>query len=226
MILYASPLACSAAVQMVLLELAIPHEVKFVDVYAQPHVVIENGAPFADLNPKNAVPLLVLDSGELLTEVGVILQYIADLKPRSLLLPKAGTLARYRVMEWLSYVGSDVHKTIGPLFHPHMPAAAKDIHRQNLNRRLTYIEQRLANQSYLTGDTFTIADAYLFVMIGWEPYFKFDLTPYPYLTRFHEKVASRPSFGNFIRVIDPILKRINLPIFPSRDPSSKSGVLT
>lgn len=122
MILYASPLACSGAAHMVLLELGIPHEIEFVDIYAQPHVLIDDGMPFADVNPKNAVPALRLDSGELLTEVGVILQYIADLKPDSSLPPKAGSLARYRVMEWLNYVGSDVHKTIGPLFHPHMRA--------------------------------------------------------------------------------------------------------
>lgn len=217
MILYASPLACSGAVQMVLLELGIPHEVKFVDIYVQPHQVIADGTPFTDVNPKNAVPSLMLDSGELLTEVGVILQYIADLKPESGLLPKAGSLARYRAMEWLSYVGSDVHKTIGPLFHPNMPETAKEIHRQNLNRRLTYIEQRLAHQPYLMGETFTVADAYLFVMIGWEPYFKFDLTPYPSLAGFHARVASRPSFSNFIQIIDPVLKQINLPAFPSRD---------
>jgi glutathione S-transferase len=218
MILYASPLACSGAAHMVLLELGIPHEIEFVDIYAQPHALIGDGMPFAGVNPKNAVPALRLDSGELLTEVGVILQYIADLKLDSGLLPKAGSLARYRVMEWLSYVGSDVHKTIGPLFHPHMPEAAKEIHRQNLNRRLTYIEQRLAHQSYLTGETFTVADAYLFVMIGWEPYFKFDLSPYPNLARFHARIASRPSFSKLLQIIAPVLDRMKLPAFPNAKP--------
>lgn len=217
MILYASPLACSGAAQMVLLELGIPHEVKFVDIYVQPHVVIEDGMPFADVNPKNAVPALRLGSGELLTEVSVILQYLGDLKPESGLLPGTGSMERYRVMEWLSYVGSDVHKTIGSLFHPHMPEAAKEIHRQNLNRRLTYIEQRLVHQSYLTGETFTVADAYLFVMIGWEPYLKFDPTPYPNLAGFHERVASRPSFTQLLRIIDPVLGRVHLPVFPNRE---------
>jgi glutathione S-transferase len=120
-------------------------------------------------------------------------------------------------MEWLSYVGSDVHKTIGPLFHPQMPGAAKEIHRQNLNRRLTYIEQRLADQPYLTGDTFTVADAYLFVMIGWKPYFKFELTPYPNLTRFHERVALRPSSARIRQIIAPALERLKLPVFPSAE---------
>lgn len=215
MILYTSPLACSCAAHMMLIELDLPHEIKFVDIYAQPHAVIDDGQLYANVNPKNAVPALRLDSGELLTEIGVILQYIANLKPESGLLPTAGSLARYRVMEWLSYVGSDVHKTIGPLFHPQMPESAKDIHRQNLRRRLTYIEEQLAHQPYLAGETFTVADVYLFVMIGWEPYFKFDVAPYPHLARFHARVASRPSFAQVIQRITPALKRMKLPVFPS-----------
>lgn len=219
MILYSSPLACSSAAHMILLELGLPHEIEFVDIYVQPHVLIGSGMSFADVNPKNSVPTLRLDSGELLTEIGVVLQYIADLKPDSGLLPKTGSMARFRVMEWLSYVGSDVHKTIGPLFHPHMPDAAKEIHRQNLHRRLSHIEQQLAQQSYLTGETFTVADAYLFVMIGWEPYFKFDLTPYPNLIRFHKRVASRPSFAQVLQITAPMLERVKLPAFPN----AKSG---
>ena len=214
MILYSSPLACSCAAHMVLIELGIPHDIEYVDIYVQPHVLISNGAPFASLNPKNAVPALRVDSGELLTEIGVILQYLAELKPEAGLLPPAGTMARYRVMEWLSYVGSDVHKTIFPLFHPQMPEAAKLIHKQNLDRRLTYIEQRLAHQSYLTGETFTVADAYLFVMIGWEPYFKFSLSPYPNLARFHARVASRASVSQLLQAISPVLGRVKLPAFP------------
>lgn len=214
MILYTSPLACSCAAHMMLIELGLPHEIKFVDIYTQPHVLIDDGQIYASLNSKNAVPALRLDSGELLTEIGVILQYIANLKPEAGLLPKADSLARYRVMEWLSYVGSDVHKTIGPLFHPHMPETAKEIHRQNLRRRLTYIEEQLAHQPYLTGETFTVADAYLFVMIGWEPYFKFDVAPYPNLARFHARVASRPSFAQVIQRIAPALERMKLPVFP------------
>lgn len=218
MILYTSPLACSCAAHLVLIELGIAHDIEYVDIYVQPHVLIGNGALFADLNPKNAVPALQLDSGELLTEIGVILQYLADLKPEAGLLPPAGTLARYRVMEWLSYIGSDVHKTIGPLFHPQMPEAAKLIHQQNLERRLAYIEQRLAHQPYLTGEVFTVADAYLFVMMGWEPYFKFSLAPYPNLTRYHLRIASRPSFSQLIALISPALGKMKPPLFPTAEP--------
>lgn len=214
MILYSSPLACSCAAHLMLIELSIPHEIEYVDIYVQPHVLISNGTPFAALNPKNAVPALRLNSGEMLTEIGVILQYLADLKPAANLLPPVGSLARYRVMEWLSYVGSDVHKTIGPLFHPQMPEAAKLIHKQNLDRRLTYVEQQLANQSYLTGEILTVADLYLFVMIGWEPYFKFSLAPYPNLAKFHARIAKRASFSRFIQIISPLFDRIQLPAFP------------
>src|SRR6478752_6205122 len=134
--LHASPLACSGAVHIVLLELGIPHAIEYVDIYAQPHVLLSSGAVYKALNPKDAVPALELDSGELVTEVGVILQLLCDRSAGSSLLPRHGSLERYRVMEWLSYVGSEVHKPIGPLFNPAMPEAAKTLHRQNLHRRL------------------------------------------------------------------------------------------
>lgn len=218
MILYTSPLACSCAAHMLLIELGIAHDIEYVDIYVQPHVLISDGTPFSGVNPKNAVPALRLDSGELLTEIGVILQYLADLKPGAGLLPPVDSLARYRVMEWLSYVGSDVHKTIGPLFHPQMPEAAKSIHRQNLHRRLSHIEQRLAHQPYLTGETFTVADAYLFVMIGWQPYFKFSVAPYPNLASFHARIAARPSVLQLLHIIAPVLERMTLPAFPAAKP--------
>lgn len=177
-------------------------------------MLIDDGKAWVSVSPKNAVPALRLDLGEWLTEIGVILQYIADRAPESGLLPEAGSMARYRVLEWLSYVGSDVHKTIGLLFHPLMPEAAKDIRRQNLHRRLSYIEQHLADLPYLTGERFTVADAYLFVMIGRRPYFKFDLSPYPNVFRFHARVASRPSFASFLGLIEPVLDKVRLPAFP------------
>jgi len=199
---------------MTLLELDIPHSIEFVDIYSQPHVLLASGAAYENVNPKNAVPALDLGNGEILTEVGVILQLLGDLRPQSTLLPRPGTLGRYRVMEWLSYVGSDVHKTIGPLFNPAMPEEAKALHRQNLNRRLTYIERRLATTQYLSGAHFTVADAYLFVMIGWKPYFKFDLAPYPSLKEYHDCISTRASFLRMQELIAPILGRLTLPAFP------------
>ena len=212
--LYASPLACSGAVHLVLLELAIPHTIEFVDIYAQPHVLIEDGTVYKELNPKDAVPSLDLGSGELITEVGVILQLLAERVPESSLLPRFGTIERYRVMEWLSYVGSELHKTIGPLFNPAMPEAAKALHRQKLHRTLSYIERCLAKTPFLTGPEFTVADAYLFVMIGWPPYFKVDLRPFRALTRYHARIAERPSFLRMKELIEPVLGRLKLPTFP------------
>ena len=198
---------------MALFELNLLHTVEFVDIYAQPHIVISDATHYSDVNPKGAVPALLLDSGELLTEVGVILQYLCDLKPGSDLCPEQGTLGRYRVMEWLSYVGSDVHKTMGPLFNPHMPAAAKDLHRQNLNRRLAYIDQQLIDEPYLTGARFTVADAYLFVMMGWEPYFKFDFSAFANLVEFHRRVLERPSFARLLERNRPAMEGLKLPDF-------------
>ncbi|RYZ06412.1 MAG: glutathione transferase GstA [Myxococcales bacterium] len=215
--LYASPLACSAAAHLVLLELGVAHTIELVDIYAQPHVLIESGAVYRALNRKNAVPALELDSGELFTEVGVILQLLGDRSPESKLLPRLGTLERYRVMEWLSYVGSELHKTIGPLFNPAMPAPAKVLHRQKLARTLNYIEQSLATTTCLTGADFTVADAYLFVMLGWPPYFKVDLRPYPSLTSYHARISQRPSFLRMKQIIAPSLGRLNLPAFPDFD---------
>jgi glutathione S-transferase len=215
--LYASPLACSGAAHMVLIELGIPHAIEFVDIYAQPHVLLASGAVYKELNAKDAVPALELDSGELVTEVGVIMQLLCDRSPESSLLPRFGTIARYRVMEWLSYVGSEFHKTIGPLFNPAMPEAGKALHRQKLHRTMSYMDQRLAMTPYLAGSEFTVADAYLFVMIGWPPYFKVDLRSYPNLTRYHARIAERPSFLRMKESITPVLGQLKLPTFPTFD---------
>jgi glutathione S-transferase len=129
-------------------------------------------------------------------------------------MPRFGTLERYRVMEWSSYVGSEFHKTIGPLFNPAVPEAAKALHRQKLQRTMSYIERRLATTPYLAGPEFTVADAYLFVMIGWPPYLKVDLRPYPHLRRFHTRVSERPSFLRMKEIIAPVLGRLKLPAFP------------
>jgi glutathione S-transferase len=209
-------MACSSAAHMILLELGLEHEIEFVDIYSQPHILLKDKTVYAIINPKNAVPALLLDSGQVLTEIGVILQYLADLKPSSELLPAAGTMERYRVMEWLSFIGSDIHKTIGPLFNPKMPEAGKEIMRQNLARRLSYVEQILKNQKYLTGDSFTIADAYLFIMTGWQPYFKFDLGPYPNLKTFQQRIASRPSFLKFFEQVREVVHAMPLPEFPKQ----------
>lgn len=197
-----------------MLELGIPHTVELVDIYVQPHVLRNGGAAYASVNPKDSVPALDLGSGQLVTEVGVILQLLCDRSGETSLLPRFGTLGRYRVMEWLSYVGSELHKTIGPLFNPAMPEAAKVLHRKKLQRTLSYLEGCLATSPYLAGAEFTVADAYLFVMIGWPPYFKVDLRPYPHLERYHARISERPSYLRMKELVEPALGRLQLPAFP------------
>jgi glutathione S-transferase len=223
--LYASPLACSGAVQLVMYELGVSAAIEWVDIYQQPHILLSSRAVYKERNPKDAVPALDVGSGELLTEVGVIMQWLCDHSPGSSLLPAARTNERYRVMEWLSYVGSEVHKTIGPLFNPRMPEEGKALHRLNLDRRVSFIERHLETSPFLAGADFTIADAYLFVMLGWEPYSKVDLGPYPNLRRYHARIASRRSFTRLTGAIAPVLSQMKLPVFPGSSPRPTVGTV-
>lgn len=191
--LYASPLACSMAPHLVLIELGLPYTLELVDIHARPQVLRSNGAPYAAINPKGAVPALLLDSGGLLTENPVVLQYLADLKPELGLLPSVGSMARYRALEWLSCIGSDLHKTLGQLWNRQMPEEAKALLRQNLQRRLSHIEQHLDGRPHLMGEAFGVADAYLWVLIGWLPLLKVGSSVYPNLERHHARVGQRPS---------------------------------
>lgn len=181
------------APHITLIELGLGHTIEFVDIRSQPHVVKASGETYTAVNPKGSVPALKLDSGELLTENAVILQYLADQKPEAGLLPKVGTLERYHAMEWLNFLSSDVHKAFSPFWNPNLPANAKPIMKQNLDRRLNYLEQHLAKQPYLTGDTFSAADTYLWVLLGWMPVLKMDTAPYPNLMAYRARIAERPS---------------------------------
>jgi glutathione S-transferase len=144
------------------------------------------------VNPKNQVPALVLDDGQVLTEVGVISQYLADRKPGNDVLPPSGTMDRYRVMEWLSFVSSELHKSFAPLFRPNTPDDYKTISKANLAQRFDWLEKVLDGKQYLTGDKFTAADAYLFVVSRWSPRVGIDLAKWPNLTAFIARVAARP----------------------------------
>ena len=128
---------------------------------------LKDGSDYLAINPKGQVPLLALDNGERLSEGPVIQQYIADQAPASGLLPPAGSWARYRVQEWLNYVTSELHKGFSPLFNPAVPADAKAVFAGLLKTRLTWVDSQLAGRDYLTGDTFTVADGYLFVVSNW-----------------------------------------------------------
>ena len=186
--LYFSPGACSLAPHIALEEAGIPFEAVKVDLRTHK---LADGTDYYTINPKGYVPLLELDNGERLSEVAVILQYIADRKPGTLA-PAFGTFERYRVMEWLNYIATEVHKQYGPLFYPDTPDATKDKQRATLAKRFDLLVTTLAKQPYLTGESFTVADAYLFTVVNWSGMLKFDLSRWPALQQFQKRVAERP----------------------------------
>jgi glutathione S-transferase len=187
--LYMSPGACSLAPHIVAREANLPIELVRVDLRAKRTA---SGGDYRAINPKGSVPALGLDDGTLLTEAGVLLQYLADQRPGARLIPSAGTMDRYRLQEWLSYISSDVHKVFSPLFSPATPDAVKASTKETLGVRFTYLSQRLDGQSYLMGD-YTVADAYLFTVLRWTSLMGIDLTPWPLLKGYIERVAERPA---------------------------------
>ena len=185
--LYYTPGTCSLSPHIVAEEAGIPLELVKVDIRAH---TIEDGSDYYAINPKGSVPALVLDSGDLLTEGPAIVQYLADQNPASGLAPACGTLARYRLQEWLTYINGEIHKTFGPLFHG---AAGEERRKiiQTIGQKLTLPDRTLAGQPFLLGDTFTAADAYLFVMLTWAK--KMHIAVPPALAQFFDRVAARPS---------------------------------
>lgn len=188
--LYIKPGVCSLAPHIVLEEIGASYETENVDLAKK---VTASGADFLEINPKGYVPALVLDGGELLTEGPAIVQYLADLQPRSKLAPPNGSLARYQLQSWLTYIGTELHKNFSPFFNPAASADTKDLARGNLTRRFPLVEDQLAKTPFLMGEDFTVADAYLFTVAGWAKLVKFDLTPYPQLQAFMARVAARPA---------------------------------
>ncbi|MDE1147976.1 MAG: glutathione transferase GstA [Azospirillaceae bacterium] len=187
--LYYKSGACSLSPHIVALEAGLDIAIEAVNLQTK---LTESGANFLEANPKGAVPALALDDGTLLTEGAVIVQYLADQAPASGLLPTGGT-ARYKVQEWLNFVATELHKGFSPFFNPATPDAYKDVARANLVRRYTYLESTLADgRAYLTGETFTVADAYAYVVLSWNAASGVDLTAYPKLSAFFARVGARP----------------------------------
>ena len=189
--LYYSPGACSMASHIVLREIDKPFEVEKVDTKTK---VMESGRDYWAINPKGAVPALELGDGEVLTEGPAILQYIADTNGATELAPPVGTLARARVQEMLSFVGSELHKAFSPLFHPGRTEAEKEAARQTVAKKFEWLESRLADgRTYLTGSSFTVADAYAFVVANWSHVTGVSLGSWPKLKAYVERIAARPS---------------------------------
>ncbi len=188
--LYYSPGACSLAPHIVAREAGIALQLEKVDLKSKKTA---GGADFAALNPKGYVPALQLDDGEVLTEGPAITQFLADQKPATGLAPPAGTLARYRLQEMLTYIGTEIHKSYSPLFNPATTPAVREDRTAYLKRRYALIEARLARHPFLVGETFTVADAYLFTVTNWAGVLKLDLSEFPNLLAFQKRVAARPA---------------------------------
>ena len=192
--LYYSPGACSQAAHIILHEAGLEHSSEAVDLRTKRTA---SGRDYWAVNPKGSVPAIVLDSGEVLTENGAVLQFLGDQAPASGLLPTEG-IGRYRVIEWLAYLGSEVHKSFGPLFNPASSDEVKASAREMVAKKFNFLEQSLEGRDYLAGPSMTVADPYLFAMLGWTN-FGIDLAKWPNLAALRQRMEQRPSVQAVLR---------------------------
>ena len=188
--LYYSPGACSLSPHIALHEAGLAFQA--VKAPTKTHQ-LDDGTDYYTINPLGYVPLLELDDGTRLREGPAIVQYIADQVPHKNLAPANGTLPRYRLQEWLTFIGTEVHKGFSPLFNPAMPEEAKTLSKERLATRFKWIDAELAAKQYLMGDTFSVADGYLFTVTNWAKPVGIDLTPYANLLAYRERVGARPA---------------------------------
>ena len=188
--LYYSPGACSLSPHIVLHESGLPFEA--IPAPTKTHQ-LPDGTDYYTINPLGYVPLLVMADGEKLREGPAIVQYIADQAPEKHLAPAYGTLGRYRLMEWLTFIGTELHKGFSPLFNPAMPAEAKQLAKDRLVQRLTWVDGELAGKPYLLGDAFSVADAYLFTVTNWAAFVGVDISGLANLNAYRARVGARPA---------------------------------
>lgn len=194
--LYYSPGACSLSPHIVLREAGLAFEPVLASTKTHK---LQDGSDYYAINPKGYVPLLELDGGERLSEGPVIVQYIADQVPDKGLAPAAGTMARYRLQEWLNFITSELHKGFSPLFNPAVPEEAKAVFRKKLVERFTWVDGQLAGKNYLMGDAFSVADAYLFTVGSWAPHVGVDITGLANLGAFMARMGARPAVQAALR---------------------------
>jgi glutathione S-transferase len=187
--LYYSPGACSLSPHIALLEAGLPYDLVKVDLRAKK---LENGDDFLAVNPKGQVPVLALDNGELVTEGPVIVQMIADKAAGKNLAPARDSAERYKLQEWLTYINSELHKNIGPLFSPVLADDAKNFFKDRAIGKFRYVDSQLKGRDYLMGKQFTVADGYLFTMLAWADRMKFDLSGLNDLKAYQARVGARP----------------------------------
>jgi glutathione S-transferase len=194
--LYYSPGACSLSPHIVLKELGLPFEAVLASTKTHK---LADGTDYYTINPKGYVPLLELDDGQRLTEGPAIVQYLADKAPAKGLIAPAGTMERYRQMEWLNFVSSELHKQYSPLFNPAMPEEAKALQRTRLRGRYEYLDRLLEGKSYLMGDQLCVADAYLFTVTNWAGRVNVDLSGLTHVQAFMARMAARPAVQDALR---------------------------
>ncbi len=188
--LYYSPGACSLSPHITLHESGL----KFQHMLAPTKThKLEDGTDYYTINPLGYVPLLELDDGTRLTEGPAIVQYIADLVPEKNLAPANGTLARYQLQSWLTFIGTELHKGFSPLFNAATPTEYKPIVIDRLMSRLKWVDAQLAGKQYLMGDTFSVADPYLFTVTNWAPRVGVDISGFAHIAAFRERMAARPA---------------------------------
>jgi glutathione S-transferase len=187
--LYYTPGACSLSPHIALLEAGLPYDLVKVDLRAKK---LENGDDFLKVNPKGQVPVLALDSGELVTEGPVIIQMIADKAAEKNLAPARDSADRYKLLEWLNFITTELHKSFGPMFSPVLADEAKAFFKDRVMGKFRYVESQIAGRDYLMGSQFTVADGYLFTMLSWADRLKFDLSEMPNLLAYKARVGARP----------------------------------
>jgi glutathione S-transferase len=188
--LYYSPGACSLSPHIAMYEAGLTFEA--IAAPTKTHQ-LPDGSDYYAVNPLGYVPFLTLDDGRSLHEGPAIVQYIADQAPDKQLAPAAGTYERYKLQEWLTFVGTELHKNFSPLFTPTMPEEAKTMAKERLLGRLKWVDGELAGKQYLMGDSFTVADAYLFVVTNWGQYVGVDVSPFANLVAYRARVGARPA---------------------------------
>jgi glutathione S-transferase len=189
--LYSAPGSCSNASHIALTEAGAKFVVTKLDLKSDR--ILPDGRHLNEINPKGYVPVLELDNGSVLTENVAILLYIADHYPDSHLAPAHGTMERYRLKEWLAYINSEVHKSYSHFFNPRVPEEMRTILRERLDLRYDHIDKHLAENTYLMGEDFTVADCYLYVVCSWAPRVGYDLSRFEHLLAWQKRVSERPS---------------------------------
>ena len=194
--LFYAPGACSLAPHIVAREAGLPIDLVKVDLAKKKTA---SGEDFSAINPKGYVPAVRLDDGEVMTEAATLVQYLADRNPASGLAPAFGTPERYKLMEWLTFISSELHKTFAWLWYPTTPEATKDAVKAKLATRFAWLDGELQGRDYLMGKTFTAADAYAFTILNWAGMLKVDLDPYANIKGFMARVAARPQVQEALR---------------------------